>query len=95
MVPGNNPATYSQVQEIAFSDQPNSPLYCHDVKKMDRQDDNAATCLFSAATLDFVEKNHPNHIGLAVYLFLAGEATNAYQSCVEQVVYSILPHGLL
>ena len=80
LVLGKYSATYSKVWEIAFSDQPNSPLYCCNVKKMDWQDDNTATHLFSTATLDFVGKNHPNHIGLAVYLFVTGQTINAYQS---------------
>ena len=77
---GNHPAMYSQVRDIAFSDQPNSPLYRRDVEKIDRQDDNAATRLFSAATLDFIGKHHPDFTGLAVYLFAMGEAIDAYQS---------------
>jgi len=80
LVLGNSPAMYSQVWDIAFGDQPESPLYRRDVEKMDRQDDNAATRLFSAATLDFVREHHPDRIGLAVYLFVMGEAVDAYQS---------------
>jgi hypothetical protein len=80
LVLGNHPATYSQVRGIAFSNQPDSPLYRRDVEKVDRQDDNAATRLFSAATLDFVGKHHLDHTGLAVYLFVMGEAIDAYQS---------------
>ena len=80
LVLGNNPAMYSQVRDIAFSDQQNSPLYRRDVEKMDRQDDNAATRLFSAATLDYIREHRPDHLGLAVYLFVMGEAVDAYQS---------------
>ena len=80
LVLGNHAATYSQVRDISFSDEPNSPLYRRDVEKVDRQDDNAATRLFSAATLDFISKNHSDRIGLAVYLFVMGEAVDAYQS---------------
>lgn len=76
---GNHVATYSQVRDIAFSDKPDGPLYRRDVEKMDRQDDNAATQLFSAATLDFIQKHHPDRAGLAVYLFVMGEAVDAYQ----------------
>ena len=81
LVLGNHIAMYSQVRDIAFSDHPGSPLYHRDVEKMDRQDDNAATRLFSAATLQFIREHHPDHIGLAIYLFVMGEAVDAYQSC--------------
>ena len=80
LVLGNHTATYSQVRDISFSDKPNSPLYHRDVEKVDRQDDNAATRLFSAAALDFISKHHSDHIGLAVYLFVMGEVIDAYQS---------------
>ena len=80
LVLGNHIAMYSQVRDIAFSDHPGSPLYHRDVEKMDRQDDNAATRLFSAATLHFIREHHPDHLGLAVYLFVMGEAVDAYQS---------------
>jgi hypothetical protein len=80
LVLGNHTAMYSQVRDIAFSDQPGNPLYRRDVEKMDRQDDNAATRLFSAATLDFIRERHPNRVGLAVYLFVMGEVVDAYQS---------------
>ena len=81
LVLGNYTAMYSQVRDIAFSDQPDSPLYHRDVEKMDRQDDNAATRLFSATTLDFIREHHPDRIGLTVYLFVMGEVVDAYQSC--------------
>ena len=80
LVLGNHTAMYSQVRDIAFSDHPESPLYRRDVEKMDRQDDNAATRLFSAATLNFLTERHPDRVGLAVYLFVMGEAVDAYQS---------------
>lgn len=80
LVLGNYTAMYSQVRDIAFSDYPGSPLYRRDVEKMDRQDDNAATRLFSARMLDFIKKHHSDCIGLAVYLFVMGEAVDAYQS---------------
>jgi len=73
---------YSQVRDIAFSDQPDSLLYRRDVEKMDRQDDSAATRLFSAATLDFIREHHPDRIGLAAYLFVIGDVADAYHSRV-------------
>lgn len=71
-------ATYSQVQEIASSD--DSPIYLRDVEKADRQDDNAATRLFSGATLSWLITNHQEHLGLIAYLFVCGELIDAYQN---------------
>ncbi|KAF9487860.1 hypothetical protein BDN71DRAFT_1436548 [Pleurotus eryngii] len=65
---GNHIAAYQFVQEIAFM--PGSPLYHQDVEKLDQQDDNAAACLFSAATLEFIIATHPQYVGLIVYLFI-------------------------
>ena len=78
LVLGNHVAMYSQVRSIAFGDPP-GPIYRRDVEKMDRQDDNAATRLFTAETLDFITKHHPTWLGLAVYLFFMGEVVDAYQ----------------
>ena len=80
LVLGNHLAMYFYVCDMAFSGLPGCPLYHRDVEKLDRQDDNAATRLFSAAALDFVVKQHPNRLGLAVYMFIAGEVVDAYQS---------------
>ena len=78
LVLGNHIPMYSQVRSIAFSDPP-GPIYRRDVEKMDRQDDNAATRLFSAETLDFVTGAHPTWLGLIVYLFIMGEVVDGYQ----------------
>lgn len=78
LVLGNHISMYSQVWRIAFGDPP-GPIYQRDVEKMDRQDDNAATRLFSAETLDFITKHHPACLGLVVYLFIMGEVVDAYQ----------------
>ena len=80
LVLGNHLAMYFYVRDIAFSGLPGYPLYYWDVEKLDWQDDNAATRLFSAAALDFVVKQHPDCLGLAVYMFIAGEVVDAYQS---------------
>lgn len=71
-------ATYSQVREISAA--ADSPIYIRDVEKADRQDDNAATRLFSGATLEWLVKNHPEHLGLMMYLFICGELIDAYQN---------------
>jgi hypothetical protein len=68
------------VRDIAFSNQPDSPIRRRDVEKTDRQDDNATTRLFSATTLKFIGNYHNNYTGLATYLFVMGEAIDAYQS---------------
>lgn len=80
LVLGNHLAMYSYARDLAFAEIDSPPLYHRDVEKMDRQDDNAATRLFSAAALDFVRKHHPDRVGFAVYLFVMGEAVDAYQS---------------
>jgi hypothetical protein len=82
LVLGNHVAMYSYVRDMAFSDLPGCPLYHRDVEKLDRQDDNAATRLFSAVALDFVTKQFPDRLGLVVYLFVMGEVVDAYQSRV-------------
>ena len=72
LVLGNHLAMYSYVRDMAFTTLPGSPLYRRDVEKLDRQDDNAATRLFSAASLDFVIKQFPDRLGLTTYLFVMG-----------------------
>lgn len=80
LVLGNHLATYSYVRDMAFSALPGCPLYHRDVDKLDRQDDNAATRLFSAEALDFVVNQFPDRLGLIVFLFVMGEVVDAYQS---------------
>ncbi|KAF9231491.1 hypothetical protein BU15DRAFT_82327 [Melanogaster broomeanus] len=75
---GNHIAMYSYARDLAF--EPGAPLYHRDVEKLDRQDDNAATRLFSADTLDYVCKKHRDRIGQIVYLFIFGELIDAYQN---------------
>ncbi len=75
---GNYTAIYQHIREIAFEE--GSPIYHRDVEKLDRQDDNAASRLFSAATLEFLSKNHPDYRGEIVYLFVFGELVDAYQN---------------
>ena len=80
LVLGNHLAMYSYVRDMAFSTLPGCPLYHRDVEKLDWQDDNAATRLFSAAALDFIVNQFPDRLGLIVYLFVMGEVVDAYQS---------------
>lgn len=74
----NHVATFSQVHEISAAS--NSPIYIRDVEKADRQDDNAATRLFSGATLEWLSTNRPESLGLIIYLFISGELIDAYQN---------------
>jgi hypothetical protein len=80
LVLGSHLAMYSYARDLAFTKIGGHPLYHRDVQKLDRQDDNAATRLFSAATLEFVRRHHSDRIGFAVYLFVMGEVVDAYQS---------------
>jgi hypothetical protein len=76
LVLGNYVALYSNIRAVAFEE--NSPLYMRDVEKLDRQDDNAATRLFSSETLDFISKKHPEFIGEIVYLFVFGDLIESF-----------------
>ncbi|KAJ7712478.1 hypothetical protein B0H14DRAFT_3018370 [Mycena olivaceomarginata] len=75
---GNFTAVFRRIYEMAMS--PDSPLYERDVKRLDRQDDAAATRLFCAETLAYLTKNFPEYIGEIVYLFIFGELVDAYQN---------------
>lgn len=75
---GSYTAIYQHISELA--QEAGSHLYHQDVIKLDRQDDLAATCLFSAATMEFLSKHHPEYLGEIVYLFVFGELIDAYQN---------------
>ncbi|KAI0054688.1 hypothetical protein BV25DRAFT_1816702, partial [Artomyces pyxidatus] len=75
---GNYTAMYSQFRLGAFD--ADGPLYRRDVEKLDRQDDNAATRLFSGHTLHWLNTSHPDLVGATVYLFVFGELIDAYQN---------------
>ncbi|KAJ7122137.1 hypothetical protein C8R44DRAFT_876453 [Mycena epipterygia] len=75
---GSYTAIYSRIREMALAD--GSPLFHRDVEKLDRQDDNAATRLFSADTLKYLADHHPEYLGEIVYLFIFGELIDAYQN---------------
>ncbi|KAI0309490.1 hypothetical protein OF83DRAFT_1166849 [Amylostereum chailletii] len=51
-----------------------------DIIGVDKQDDRAAARLFSAALLEYASRQQPNEIGLAAYLFNAGEIIDAQQN---------------
>jgi hypothetical protein len=81
---GGYVAMYSQVRKLAKDKE--GPLYERDVEKVDRQDDNAASRLLSAAALEWLKCHHdsdPVHTevrGLITFLFLMGEVVDAYQN---------------
>jgi hypothetical protein len=74
----NSVALFSQVHDMSQAD--DSPIYRRDVEKLDRQDDNAATRLFSGDTLKWLTSHRPQHLGLIVYLFVMGELIDAYEN---------------
>ncbi len=78
LVFGNHTAMFRHILQIVQGE--GSPLYTRDVLKLDRQDDNAAVRLFSAATLQYLVDNHPDCVGEIVYLFVFGELVDAFQS---------------
>jgi hypothetical protein len=73
---GNYTAVFQHIREMAF--ETGSPLYRRDVDKLDRQDDNAASRLFSADVLQYL--SDPDQVGEIGYLFLFGEFIDAYQN---------------
>ncbi|KAL4259870.1 hypothetical protein AB1N83_010672 [Pleurotus pulmonarius] len=77
LILGNQLIYYQQVRSMVY-DQDHSPLYVRDVDKLDHQDDRAAARLFSAANIEHAINS--GHAGLAIFLFVFGEACDAYQS---------------
>ncbi|KAF9780748.1 hypothetical protein BJ322DRAFT_1011530 [Thelephora terrestris] len=75
---GNHVLLYATIRDVAFSN--GSPLYRRDVEKLDRQDDNAASRLFSADTLSYLTNHHPDRAGEIVYLFVFGDLVDTYQN---------------
>ncbi|KAM6495644.1 hypothetical protein JOM56_008350 [Amanita muscaria] len=75
---GNFTAIFQRIRNVAFEQ--GSPLYKRDVDKLDRQDDNAATRLFSADVLKYLADHHPDYIGEIIYLFIFGELIDSYQN---------------
>ena len=69
---------YPWIHDLAFAN--GSPLYRRDVEKLDRQDDNAASRLFSADTLSYLSNHYPDRVGEIIYLFVFGDLIDAYQN---------------
>lgn len=78
LVLGGHVAMYAFARDMAFG--PESPLYHRDVEKTDRQDDNAASRLASATSMDYLVTCHLDRLGFIVYLFIFGELIDAYQN---------------
>ncbi|KAJ8085468.1 hypothetical protein PM082_004284 [Marasmius tenuissimus] len=75
---GNYVAVYEFVREVAHEDR--SPIYIRDVERLDRQDDAAATRLFSADMLEYISDAHPENVLLIVLLFVFGDFIDAFQN---------------
>ena len=74
------PAFYQQAQDIV-EDTACSPLAWCDVEQLNHQDDCAAACLFSTATLEYlIHYVGKSSLGFSIYLFIFGELIDAYQS---------------
>ncbi|KAI0728340.1 hypothetical protein C8Q72DRAFT_918318 [Fomitopsis betulina] len=69
---------YHHIQQAAF--EKGSPLYERDVEWLDRQDDNAATCLYSAHILQYLADKHPDFVGEILLLFIFGKLIDSYQN---------------
>ncbi|TFK59586.1 hypothetical protein BDN72DRAFT_944352 [Pluteus cervinus] len=76
---GNFVANYDQLFDLA--NHTKTPLFSRDVRKVDKQDDNAATRVFCADLLALaIESDPQKYAGLIVYLFIFGELIDAYQN---------------
>ncbi len=69
---------YEQIHDIAVDK--SGPLYERDVIKYDKQDDNAASRLFSSELLRHASQNPKHNLGIVVYTFVFGEFIDTYQS---------------
>jgi hypothetical protein len=78
LVFGNFLATYALARKLAFDR--GGPCFERDFVNLDRQDDNAASRVFSSGSLRFLIEQHSNWLGLIVYLFVFGELVDAYQN---------------
>ncbi|TFK25893.1 hypothetical protein FA15DRAFT_555181, partial [Coprinopsis marcescibilis] len=71
-------AAYQHIRQMI--DEQGSPIYKRNVEKLDRQDDNTATRLFSADVLQYLIDHHlDNSLGDIVYFIVFGELIDAYQ----------------
>lgn len=92
---GNYVVHYQQIHNIALDH--SGPLYERDVIKYDKQDDNAASRLFSAELLRYASQNPREHLGIVVYIFVFSDFIDAYQSrtmphqqCIQIAIRTLL-----
>ncbi|KAJ7465357.1 hypothetical protein B0H11DRAFT_2307986 [Mycena galericulata] len=79
LVLGDFVVHYKQLYNMA-KNVPEPTLYERDVIRADKQDDNAAHRVFSAATLKGLADNVGENMGLIVLAFVIGELVDAYES---------------
>lgn len=79
---GDSGFLYRMLDEAV--DEPDCPLYTKDVRNTDKQNDSAAIRVFSAAFLEFTNKNHPEWLGLLIFLFVFGDLIDEHQSRTMQ-----------
>ncbi|KAJ7189874.1 hypothetical protein GGX14DRAFT_580306 [Mycena pura] len=79
LVLGDFVVHYKQLYDMAMTVS-DPTLYERDVVRADRQDDNAAHRVFSAATLKGLTADVEENMGLIVFLFVIGELIDAYES---------------
>ncbi|KIJ10566.1 hypothetical protein PAXINDRAFT_57320, partial [Paxillus involutus ATCC 200175] len=74
---GNFPIHFQMLLDVA--DHPLTPLFQHDVDRVDKQDDCTASRLFAKETLDFTLHHYSDHPALSSYLFTLGNLIDAWQ----------------
>ncbi|KAJ7201855.1 hypothetical protein GGX14DRAFT_571116 [Mycena pura] len=79
LVLGDFVVHYKQLYDMAMT-VADPTLYERDVIRADRQDDNAAHRVFSAATLQGLALNVEENMGLIIFLFVIGDLIDAYES---------------
>jgi hypothetical protein len=77
LVLGNYTVLFEDLRRLATE---GGPLFNRDVEKLDRQDDSAATRLFSGDALQWLVEKYPDLHGTIIYLFIFGELIDAYQN---------------
>lgn len=101
LVIGNYPCFYQQL--LSFMTHPLGLLFSCDVERVDRQDDQASACLFSAEALVFYMSHYQSQVGLSVHILVYHWWASR---CMAELQYLpqwwslngtpglLLPHGL-
>ncbi|KAJ7234776.1 hypothetical protein B0H12DRAFT_983552, partial [Mycena haematopus] len=79
LVLGDFTVFHKQLYDMAKT-VPDPTLYDRDVIRSDKQDNNAANGVFSAATLQGLAEDVKENMGLIIFLFVIGELIDAYES---------------